>query len=922
MRLKRKFVELLNVSLIMQSILLTGCVGNEEEQSSQLSTNPRLQQTSMTNNNLKTGPNDDNDIWTNIVQNDAEYADSNLSLVGENQSNYNVEFVGCESSDDHNRSVSSYVGTHLNHIPAGYSFPRASNYPSKWSYLDHGDGIYAESHIYDNSLHFHDVPKYTDGSFSCYYKIYVPETGSSLNFKIVDHWYNASSYDPAGKKLDKPQTDSQQMQSSSVLQNFIHFGPTSILTMLASGGTFAAFTQRVPSANLADYIFRKEKKVWAKFGEKLNRNLEILRNPTEYSQEEIAAATNFFEKELSTDVTMLNMKSGNVNVDTAIKGLVNGDSNLGIPKLKLKFKDITLSDVDANDNYIYMFEYQGLDGKWYPLDTSAPFYTNYRVAINPIKNPVKVINSTDNIFNVSDYINDPLSDISNYKNVIINAPNYGNYYSPEYGELVKMDEVPTSLTMDALGLVSSVGSTVGLIALQYFLFDPLFGFITGDPGIGQFNTGVNHIRIDTVSNDDANKWNSSHDQNHQIQANTQVTNVTTNSVLQQSNLSFTDSSIDKQLAVSIKLENLSNPWVRYEDYHPDSGRDDPYFGSVGKTGATHKYDAGVILTITDNQASGDMADLNYQYEKSQLAYLGLTSLANDDRLPAPSYSVNSINNSVYGKLIYSSNRSNLLNTKGLTKVGDSTVLVLNSGQDIKLNVSIPSTSLSTKLKDSQMYGGGFEISYSSDDDESEGIDFMPIKSVSLKASLDSESDIIPYLYSNFNCSYPLAVGTKCPLDLSIGGVDDGKHHMGKLYLADANSKTTYIPVFVNYHLLSQPTRLDVDPNDPTHSNYIINVGNYGAQDYNQIVVSGLPTGASANLNGCANGLPSGTQCQIELDGLETSDPGTYSVMIYGLTTNSLPRVSKVRNNDWQDIIPEADQESLNITVEPNLGQKR
>lgn len=100
-----------------------------------------------------------------------------------------------------------------------------------------------------------------------------------------------------------------------------------------------------------------------------------------------------------------------------------------------------------------------------------------------------------------------------------------------------------------------------------------------------------------------------------------------------------------------------------------------------------------------------------------------------------------------------------------------------------------------------------------------------------------------YLYSSFNCDYPLKTGDNCNLTLSIGGYHDNKKHKGVLYFADDNSKTRVIHAYIRYHLVSKDNSGTITAGDP----FTLMVTNVGGSNYEHINVSGLPEMHSRHL---------------------------------------------------------------------------
>ncbi len=125
--------------------------------------------------------------------------------------------------------------------------------------------------------------------------------------------------------------------------------------------------------------------------------------------------------------------------------------------------------------------------------------------------------------------------------------------------------------------------------------------------------------------------------------------------------------------------------------------------------------------------------------------------------------------------------------------------------------------------------------------------------------------------------------------MHIGAMDSNKH-MGKIYLADGVSRTTAIPVYLNYHLLGSYFELNVsDKTDPykidimnTHNEAYTKISlEYKSVDDDsyQVVPSDIIASATTcNLDG---GLQPQTQCAIYFD-FSKLDSDAYQFRINGI----------------------------------------
>ena len=146
-------------------------------------------------------------------------------------------------------------------------------------------------------------------------------------------------------------------------------------------------------------------------------------------------------------------------------------------------------------------------------------------------------------------------------------------------------------------------------------------------------------------------------------------------------------------------------------------------------------------------------------------------------------------------------------------------------------------------------------------------------------------------------TFPPQLGQSYPLQLSVGGVDDGKKHLGVIYMADQLSKTTAVPVYFNYNLINYPMAYTANVGDTV----AIQLKNASSDDYKQIAVLNTPQGAQIidNTDGsprCENGLAHNSVCEVTLD-LTNAGTGTYKVLFQGIMDGSLKAANDTDENN-------------------------
>jgi hypothetical protein len=142
------------------------------------------------------------------------------------------------------------------------------------------------------------------------------------------------------------------------------------------------------------------------------------------------------------------------------------------------------------------------------------------------------------------------------------------------------------------------------------------------------------------------------------------------------------------------------------------------------------------------------------------------------------------------------------------------------------------------------------------------------------------------------------------LQLSIGGNTQQRSN-GMLYIADANSKTTVIPVYLNARLVAEPFKF-VQNQGSLGDNYLT-IKNFGSEDYAKLNIVGLPNGVKIKSTTCSGTLKAGQQCSYDLD-LSQVQQGNYAVTITGLSNAALTR-------KLTDVpVAAADQETISINI--------
>ncbi len=864
--------------LILSSISLVACGPGSSGANS--STDQALQSRS----NQVGGPNDDIDLWTNITSTDGADLPSNMNIVAQNNSNYNLTFVGCDNGP--------YATIHLTDIPSGYRFPKTTNYDAQWAFLDaDGNGLFAASQINSNSIAFNNTPQ-SASQFNCYYKVFIPEANDYMYIKLVDHSYVASSYDhwPADDSLNKPQTDEKSAQTDAMWQNIIQYGVSAFSGIVTGAtGSWLAFSSREPSIDLQTYLQNYMNTQSNNFANEFTQRAFTIKD--KFNKGNTAEA----DEELNELMELVNSKGGKYfqitnaeefkemltepgrSLSPALKfNEVTGEYTLSIPGTGAEARQYTRLVLNG-DSFL---DYPYIEGKGLPININDIARS---MGIDPVKDP------------------DALQKLLARGKYARQAP-YNTSEFAEEGELGEIEDFANLADLPLKSITPYVAGSIlagtGVAVAEYFLFQTVMDSLLTDPGIGDFSTGVNHLRFDQITQADASSWNANHP-NNQIAANTNFTSYGTdpvtgrNSIQQNGKFNFSDSSIDSQIVLDIQLSNLTNPWTRYHQYNASIVNTDPYVGCVDKTGnsclngVTHKGDSVIYMAISDNTVDTGK-QLKDIYTQSQFAYAGLGELAVSSLSPAPIVSLQQTTNKKTGTVMFlpklKPQPKMLASNRVPAATSTTNALILNGSEVSNLSVTVPAGSTAGVKSAQAQLGGGLNVTYV-EEDESGTNQFVVARSVSASNLLTNNPDqkaTASVIYAKYNCSYPDVLNQACPLTVSLLTDGDGQKHEGSLYISDQNSLITRVPVYVNYHLISEPESspqlTQGDPGAVVH----LNLTNASAIKYSQFQFSGLPNGVVLANNTCANGLSSGQSCTVDVNASNATVTGNFNVIISGI----------------------------------------
>ena len=863
----------------------------------------------------------DHRLWTNITGYDNTSKGSQLDLSFNNNSSNDLELVGCDNDPTIKNNLES-------NIPGLFAAQRTKKFDSKWSaYANSTGSILDAKHIPDNNLSFNGS---SSRNYNCYYRIFHPEAGAFLYVKLNAQEVKLATH--GAGTVGQPNIDMKALADSSM--GAAVKGGDLKLSDLSKPLDWSS--QKNAQMSLINYT---DKKIYSGVNNQLdviNQNLMIL-NATSNNLERVEFDPNFYW------LTQIHTKEKLLGQLGDVFGCYGQDAENLVKDLESLRYRVTQKD--------WEFSIKNLSGQKIPLRESTFYVQNpddfkklpevikatrvpkfpdakelalsyeQSAGIAP-RNVADIIEQTsyadaefvagiNQTFSIETQSLQGSSLREIQAEIDSGSSRVGTIVASQGEDLA--GAVAERATATEMGAVAAAGIAAGVVFGSLAVGEGIQQLVNYFSGSGTNGKGNSHstmamLSLDAPSGDEVAKWNASHDESHQLEDNTRVTSSNpddahggNNSLSQSMRFTFKDPSIDQQIGNVVSLNNISSPWIR------GYSKEDPFVGDVSETSA-HQTDAVVGVSVNELNNVSPVKDAAYAYNNQRLANIGIAGLGQDLRFDAPSYSVQKVVNTKTNSTIYKAGTSQgLLGSRnGMLRINGIDGLVINSGEQTTMNVQIPASSLS-RLKGmvksdagALNYGQGLGASLVSQE-ESGAMPITPVKSDMFLSQSKNESSVQPFFYNKFSCSYPLRVGDNCAFTMMVGGTMDGKKHLQNLYLADGNSKTAMIPVYVNYNLVSEPQSQELSNGDNTPVKILVK--NFSSAAYDRIIVSGLPSTAillanSDGLPSCSASLGSQQSCELSYD-LSGVDSGSYSMVIYG-----------AKNGDMSEI-PSADAANAN-----------
>ncbi|RTL01475.1 MAG: hypothetical protein EKK57_04515 [Proteobacteria bacterium] len=853
------------------SMMLVGCVGESADNKSTVTNSAAATNSAQ---NLK-DVNDEKNLWAAITGSDGVGYNSDVRFAIENNLNSDIEFMGCDGN------VVQFSTQFESIIPAGFATPTksVSDHDPRKNIIDPADmGIYDSESLQNYQFKFGTAAYHNDDrKEQCYFRIYDSKQDVYMYFKMVNDVRKFNTYSAVFNDMERPRKDAEEMVKQYDNNFWAVRAITDYATMLNTIGPttigILAADLGITSEKLELEVFTERyNEVLAEVVERLYEKYTALHGVSIPEAERIKGVREFY-KSLGIDLR-------NVS-DDVVKGL---------------YKNVVIELGDDNSLRAYFYEEFSVAGR--KMRQKRGFSLNNKaIKDSIISNKIFTadelsalqragykdfelieLNSVTGKYQVQEVIN---AFGTNNSKKFINILSGNNIIKADQRAIFRLYEENRALFNSkflaedarlvsysrwAKGFVTAAAD-FGVLVLDWFVIQPCLEMIFNNPGYGTFNTGIALLNIGEITSEDVDKWNQTHPVEQHISANTDVIQTNGNSILQNVRLSLKPNNkdgIDTNQQVNISLSKVTTPWLRV-----DSTNNDPWLGGVGKTN-DKKGSSVFAMHISDPVDVKRFGDFNDQYNKLLYSKMGLTELANREELPAPEVKI--INTSV-------ANNGRLgVSTQGLQNFGGLSGLFVNSGSPARLSVMIPKTMLGSEVLSTSGYAAKFVPEEMNNNESEPASKFVMARSKKLFQNLNSSSDL-PTLLTQFNCNAFIKTGMPCEMNLAVSdsATLSGQRSKGKLLIADAGSQTTYVPLYINYHLITEPQLFDVEQGST--GTYRVFMHNTTNSRYSKVVVSGLPTGSTVVSDSCSAGLASGADCQIDYKFSKVSKLGEYQVKI-------------------------------------------
>ncbi|RTK99288.1 MAG: hypothetical protein EKK57_09925, partial [Proteobacteria bacterium] len=633
---------------ICGSVMLVGCVG---ENADNKSTAANSTTTAKSAQNLK-DVNDEKNLWAAITGSDGKGYNSDIRFAIQNGTGQDVRFLGCDGD------VVQFSTQFESVIPAGYKTGVyfLDNDPKKNLLDPLGEGVYKPESLEKYQFKF-GTGAYRElhaNNEQCYFSIYDASRGENMYFKMVNDVRVFNTYSAVFNDMHRPVDDAKKRATQFDFN--LKWGERITNDIVTGAATTAAWYK------LALRYGISEQTLYAMYADAVTEELFLSAAKTYNTSRALylsaLRAKNFEEAAVHLQELDKFFDTTNVLIDSS-KGYTQEDKIKFIKNFRLTKNNAawsengtkTMLNIIDNDGRVFsMGRGANPNFNWsrYGLEDLGAKYPGGLEGFTS-ENWSTIVRKTD-ILHEADPQTFPkirhLEDLMHERSIIHNQrAQYAEF------EVFKDARVASSLEKikqpvrgaTKLKNYRTVNDIVmgftnlAFLAVDWFVFQPLLEWTYNEPGYGTFNTGIVQLSVAEVTDADAAKWNATHD--NKIEANTEVLNDGSNdSVASISQLKFKQKgNNDTNSLLTINLSKVTTPWMRIDPSLNPYGAHDPFLGDVSKIG--DKKGSSVFKMSLSNSLRANQDIYSDDINKLYFGELGLSQLANSNKLPAPEVTV-------------------------------------------------------------------------------------------------------------------------------------------------------------------------------------------------------------------------------------------------------------------------------------------
>ncbi|RTL01478.1 MAG: hypothetical protein EKK57_04530, partial [Proteobacteria bacterium] len=615
------------------SVMLVGCVGENADNKSTVSNSGKIAQSAQNLHNV----NDEKNLWAAITGSDAIGYNSDIRFAIDNNSANDVRFLGCDGD------VRQFSTQFESDIYAGYHTGTkllSDNDPDKNKLDPMNLGVYLPESLEQTQFKF-GTGAYRELDTStekCYFSVYDASQDEYMYFKMVNDVRVFNTYSAIFNDMKRPQHDAEKvagLYDSELWAKRLSFdAPTMAAADIFAWGAISSKLWVSAEQLYNETVTSQTQELFSLYARDYNkwRAIYLSRDNSYAGILQAQHDLDYMKKKFfgNSDVliqTGTNRDIGNAEIRDFVKNfkleLVN-DTNSAT---RLKLVDTNGNSIIPNRADPHVWERYGLKG-WQERLPEGPEglqLKQWSVMQEEYKTAWGVKPKS-----FGEVVGKDRSLVKEMRE--LNRVSKLNSRVTTYDELMFSKKLISKAKWMKVG---AVAAEAAFIAVDWFVFQPLLDGIFSEPGYGTFNTGIAQLSLDAVTPEEATAWNKNHPDSP-IAANTDVIqDDNNNSIMATTQLKFKEDNqkgLDKNSLVTISLSKITTPWLRTA-----LETNDPYLGNVGKFGAKK---GSSVFKMTINSSGGlSLTGLENEFNKLYYGSLGLSQLANRDKLPAPEVTV-------------------------------------------------------------------------------------------------------------------------------------------------------------------------------------------------------------------------------------------------------------------------------------------